>query len=119
VNQSCIFDTPQNLSGAVCRTVIDNDDVEFKFRLSPYNDTFTLSGNTGTLYVDGVQVAQNTNMTLNPSQLGQTGNNFLGDSQYAADPTSRRLITAVPAAVSRSTAPTLLMNRVVPRPAYV
>ncbi|HEX6276042.1 MAG TPA: LamG-like jellyroll fold domain-containing protein, partial [Polyangiaceae bacterium] len=46
-----------------------------------------LNGNTGTLYVDGAQVAQNTNLTLNPSALGATTNNWLGDSQFAADPT--------------------------------
>jgi RHS repeat-associated protein len=46
-----------------------------------------LSGNTGTMYLDGVQVAQNTNLTLNPSQLGATANNWLGDSQFSADPT--------------------------------
>jgi hypothetical protein len=46
----------------------------------------TLSGNVGTLYVDGVQVGQNTNMTLRPSSLGNTTNNWIGRSQYAADP---------------------------------
>jgi RHS repeat-associated protein len=46
-----------------------------------------LSGNTGTMYLDGVQVAQNTNLTLNPSQLGATANNWLGDSQFTTDPT--------------------------------
>jgi predicted metalloenzyme YecM len=46
-----------------------------------------LSGNTGKMYLDGVEVAQNTNLTLNPNQLGATVNNWLGDSQFAADPT--------------------------------
>jgi hypothetical protein len=41
-----------------------------------------LSGATGTLYVDGVQVGQNTGMTLTPSSLGATGNNYLGKSQF-------------------------------------
>jgi hypothetical protein len=45
----------------------------------------TLSGKTGTLYVDGVAVGQNTNMTLKPSSLGATVNNWIGRSQYAAD----------------------------------
>jgi GH43 family beta-xylosidase len=45
----------------------------------------TLSGNTGRLYVDGVQVGQNTSMTLRPSSLGNTTNNWLGRSQYSAD----------------------------------
>jgi hypothetical protein len=43
----------------------------------------TKSGNTGTLYVNGAQVGQNTAMTLNPSSLGNTTNNWLGRSQYA------------------------------------
>jgi hypothetical protein len=41
-----------------------------------------LNGATGTLYVNGVQVGQNTAMTLNPSSLGATGNNYLGRSQF-------------------------------------
>jgi hypothetical protein len=43
----------------------------------------TLSGNTGTLYVNGVAVATNTAMTLHPSSLGSTTNNWIGRSQYA------------------------------------
>jgi hypothetical protein len=43
----------------------------------------TLTGTTGTLYVNGVQVAQNTSMTLNPSSLGTTTLNYLGKSQYS------------------------------------
>ena len=46
-----------------------------------------LNGNTGTLYLDGVQVAVSANMTRNPSELGATTNNFIGDSQFSADPT--------------------------------
>ncbi len=45
----------------------------------------TKSGNTGTLYVNGSQVGQNTGMTLGPSSLGNTANNWIGRSQYAAD----------------------------------
>ncbi|BCU76113.1 LamG-like jellyroll fold domain-containing protein [Luteolibacter sp. LG18] len=43
----------------------------------------TLAGATGTLYVDGVQVGQNTAMTLTPTSLGSTTKNYLGRSQYA------------------------------------
>jgi len=46
----------------------------------------TIAGSTGRLYVDGVQVAVNTNMTLNPSSLGHTTQNWLGRSQFAGDP---------------------------------
>ena len=43
----------------------------------------TLSGNTGTLYINGNAVASNTNMTLRPSSLGTTTQNWIGRSQYA------------------------------------
>jgi DUF1680 family protein len=43
----------------------------------------TLSGNLGILYVDGVEVGRNSNITLRPSSLGNTTNNWLGRSQYA------------------------------------
>ncbi len=45
----------------------------------------TRNGNTGTLYIDGVQVGQNTSMTLSPSSLGSTANNWIGRSQYSGD----------------------------------
>lgn len=48
--------------------------------------TVTLSGTTGTLYVNGQPVATNTNMTLNPSSLGVTTNDWIGHSQFSADP---------------------------------
>ncbi len=46
----------------------------------------TLGGSTGTLYVNGAAVAQNTSMTLNPASLGTTTHNWLGRSQFAVDP---------------------------------
>lgn len=46
----------------------------------------TLSGSTGILYVNGVAVGTNSTMTLNPSMLGTTTQNYLGRSQYASDP---------------------------------
>ena len=42
----------------------------------------TLSSGTGILYVDGVAVGTNSGLTLNPSSLGNTVNNYLGKSQY-------------------------------------
>ena len=48
--------------------------------------TVTLSGTTGTLYVNGQPVATNANMTLNPSSLGDTNQNWIGRSQFGADP---------------------------------
>ena len=43
----------------------------------------TWSGNTGILYVNGVEVGRNSAMTLNPSSLGTTTLNYLGRSQFA------------------------------------
>lgn len=47
----------------------------------------SLSGNTATLYVNGVAVATNSGITLRPSSLGTTTRNYLAESQFAADPT--------------------------------
>ena len=41
---------------------------------------------TGKLYVNGVPVATNLNMTVTPAAIGPTANNWLGKSQFAADP---------------------------------
>jgi hypothetical protein len=41
---------------------------------------------TGELYIDSVLVATNPAMTLHASDIGATANNFLGRSQFAADP---------------------------------
>jgi hypothetical protein len=48
--------------------------------------TVTLSGTTGTLYVDGQPVGTNANMTLNPSSLGNTTQDTIGRSQFPWDP---------------------------------
>jgi hypothetical protein len=46
----------------------------------------TKSGNTGTLYVNGSAVGSNNSMSLSPSSLGSTNQNWIGRSQYSADP---------------------------------
>jgi hypothetical protein len=46
----------------------------------------TLAGATCSLYVQGAQAGQSTNVTLTPSSLGNTTQNWLGRSEYAADP---------------------------------
>ena len=46
----------------------------------------TLQGSTGTLYISGVQVQQVTTLTLTPARLGVTMQNWLGRSQFPADP---------------------------------
>ena len=44
--------------------------------------TINNSTNTGKMYIDGILVAQNNSMTLSPSSLGNTTNNYFGKSQY-------------------------------------
>ncbi len=51
----------------------------------------TLSGNVGTLYVNGSPAGTNTAMTFAPFQLGNTGQNWIGRSQYS-DPYFNGLI---------------------------
>jgi autotransporter-associated beta strand protein len=46
----------------------------------------TIVGDVGTIYVNGIAVGTNPNMSLRPASLGTTTNNYLGDSQYTADP---------------------------------
>lgn len=46
----------------------------------------TLTGTTATLYINGLAVAVDTSMTLDPSSLGITNQNYLGKSQFGADP---------------------------------
>jgi hypothetical protein len=41
---------------------------------------------TGSLYIDGALAGSNAAMTLHPTNLGATTNNFLGRSQFAVDP---------------------------------
>jgi hypothetical protein len=48
--------------------------------------TVTVSGTTGTLYVNGQVAGTNTNLTLRPSNLGATTQNWIGRSQYSGDP---------------------------------
>jgi autotransporter-associated beta strand protein len=46
----------------------------------------TWSGNVGIMYMNGVEVGRNSAMTLKPSSLGATTQNWFGRSQYSADP---------------------------------
>jgi hypothetical protein len=46
----------------------------------------TLSGNVGTVYVNGTSVGTNGAMTLNPSSLGITTENYIGKSYLGSDP---------------------------------
>jgi len=44
------------------------------------------SGNIGILYINKQEVGRNTSMTLKPSDLGNLVNNYIGKSQWSADP---------------------------------
>lgn len=46
----------------------------------------TQSGNTCRLYINGTLVATNTNINIKPAALGITTLNYLGESQFVADP---------------------------------
>ncbi len=48
--------------------------------------TIDAGNHTHKLYLDGSPVAQNTSGYLDPSDLGNTNQNWLGRSQYSADP---------------------------------
>lgn len=50
-----------------------------------YHIIVTQSGTTCKLYIDGVQVAEKTNMRLNPSNCGVTNKNYIGKSRFSAD----------------------------------
>ena len=45
-----------------------------------------LGSNGGTLYINGAVVATNTSLTLRPSDLGATADNYIGRSQFSVDP---------------------------------
>ncbi|HOM60274.1 MAG TPA: cellulase family glycosylhydrolase [Anaerohalosphaeraceae bacterium] len=46
----------------------------------------TISGGAGILYINGAEVGRNNSMSLTPDSLGDTTQNYIGRSQYAADP---------------------------------
>ena len=83
-----MFLTPRSGSGAV-RFAIKNGGGEQIINGSSALPTgvwthvaVTLSGGTGVLYVNGVEVGRNSSMTITPADLGTTTQNYLGKSQY-------------------------------------
>lgn len=51
-----------------------------------YHVAVTIEDDTGSLYLNGSLVASNPAMTVDPADLNFTTQNYLGDSQYPADP---------------------------------
>ncbi|KRE32653.1 LamG-like jellyroll fold domain-containing protein [Paenibacillus sp. Soil522] len=86
-----MFLTPKNGSNGKIRFAIKNNGsseqiIEGQSALPTggwHHVAVTLNGATGTLYVDGLQVGSNTAMTLKPSDLGSTTQNWIGRSQFA------------------------------------
>jgi hypothetical protein len=86
-----MFLTPRNGANGKIRFAIKNNNsseqiIEGSSALQTggwHHVAVTLNGSTGTLYVDGVQAGSNTTMTLKPSNLGATTQNWIGRSQYA------------------------------------
>lgn len=92
---SYMFLTPQNGSTSKLRFAITTSGGGGEQQLTGpsalgtaawYHIAVTLNGNTGIMYVNGAPVATNSAMTLKPASLGTTANNYLGRSQFSADP---------------------------------
>ena len=84
--------TPQNGSTSRLRFAITTSGAGGEQRIDgnsalsigpSYHIAVVLAGNTGILYLNGVPVGTNNAITLKPSSLGNTLNNYLGRSQYA------------------------------------
>ena len=89
-----MFLTPQNGSTSKARFAITtNSNTGEKQLTGPaglnagawYHLAVTLSGTNGILYVNGASVVSN-GITVNPSNLGNTLNNYIGRSQWPSDP---------------------------------
>ena len=89
-----LFLTPRAARGGLAFTISNNGGYGSQTVSTPtplatgrwVHVAVTLSGSTATLYVDGSQVGANTAMTRAPFRLDSTESNWLGRSQYPADP---------------------------------
>ncbi len=84
-----MFLTPQNGADGHYRFAIKNGGTEQHINCSvaPIIGTWThvavtLNGTVGVLYINGQEVGRNDAMTINPSMLGKTTQNYIGKSQY-------------------------------------
>ena len=86
-----MFLTPKNAANGKIRFAIKNNGsseqvIDGTSALAAggwHHVAVTLNGATGTLYVDGVNVGSNNAMTLKPSDMGSTTQNWIGRSQYS------------------------------------
>jgi hypothetical protein len=90
-----MFLTPQNGSSGAMRFSITTGGVGAEQQIDGssalstgalHQVAVTLNSGTGVLYVDGSAVGTNASMSINPSSLGSTVNNYIGKSQSASDP---------------------------------
>ncbi len=84
-----MFLTPQNGNSGTYRFGIKNEGTEERINttVTPTVDVWThivvtLDGAVGIMYIDGVEVGRNDAMTITPSILGTTTNNYIGKSQW-------------------------------------
>jgi autotransporter-associated beta strand protein len=95
---SYLFLTPSN--GSSLRFGIRNGGSEQRVETAPLpvgqwtHVAITLGGGVARLYLNGSQVAVNASVTITPGGIDPT-RNFLGDSQFAADPLFRGVLDEV------------------------
>jgi arabinoxylan arabinofuranohydrolase len=86
-----MFLTPRNGSDGRLRFAITTGSAGAEQRITApfglstnvlYHVAVTLGSARGVLYVNGVPVATNNSITLNPAALGSTANNYIGRSQW-------------------------------------
>jgi fibronectin type 3 domain-containing protein len=85
-----MFLTPQNKQNGKIRFAIKNNNspeqqIDGTAAMPTggwHHVAVTLNGATGILYVDGIEVGRNSAMTIKPSDLGTTTQNWIGRSQY-------------------------------------
>lgn len=96
-----MFLTPKSGATGYPRFAIKNGGSEYLINsmtqtLFPKNEwthiAVTLDNNYGRMYINGVQVGSNTNLSVKPSDLISSANNYLGRSQFSSDPYFKGLI---------------------------
>lgn len=88
-----MFLTPKAGSSGPLRFTINNGGGEQQINASSalptgvwHHVAVTLSNTIGVLYLDGVAIATNSNLTIEPADMGNTTQNTIGQSQFSGDP---------------------------------